>query len=164
MISIIAAVGKNFLMGKGDKLPWYLPADFEYFKKITSSHTVVMGSKTFFSIPEKFRPLPNRKNIVLSRDTDLKISGVEVLRNIEELDKIPLNEEIFVIGGAEIYRLFLEKDLVGKIYLTEIDGEFEGDVYFPYEFLKDFREIDRTIKEKDLKNSHNMDFVIYKRK
>lgn len=166
MISIIAAVDKNFLMGDSteNKIPWYLPADFIYFKKITLEKTVVMGSKTYFSLPEKFRPLPGRKNIVLSQNKKLKIEGVEILDNIEKLEKVSLGIEIFVIGGAEIYKLALEKKIVDRIYLTEIEGEFEGDVFFPKEFLKNFQEISRIKREKDNKNSHNMNFVIYKLK
>ena len=120
MISIIVAVDKNFLMGKGQKLPWYLPADFTYFKKITSGKTVVMGSKTFFSLPEKNRPLPNRKNIVLSRNKDLKIKSVEIINNIEDLNEISLSTEIFVIGGAEIYKLVLKKILLIKFILLKL--------------------------------------------
>jgi dihydrofolate reductase len=111
-----------------------------------------MGDKTFFSLPEKFRPLPNRKNIVLSLDPELKIEGTEVFSGFQKVIEKYKNEEIFIIGGATIYDLFLKNNLVDKIYLTEIDGEFKGDIYFPQKYLKNFSEVSRQRNKSDEKN------------
>ena len=127
-INLIAAIGKNNELGKDNDLIWHLPNDLKFFKEVTSNHTIIMGRNTFDSLP---RMLPNRKHIVLTSRSGLP-SEVEVykeLRNILEKYK-DASEEIFIIGGASIYELFLE--YCDKLYLTEIDAEEESaSVYFP---------------------------------
>ncbi|QFT89298.1 Dihydrofolate reductase [Bacillus sp. THAF10] len=126
MISLIVATDRNGLIGKNNDLPWRLPADLAYFKKITLGNTVVMGRKTFESIG---KPLPKRKNIILSRN-NYKAEGCETFHSIGEVIKTSKpNNEIFVIGGAKVFEEALPH--ADFLYLTYIDEEFEGDTYFP---------------------------------
>ncbi|MCX2574752.1 dihydrofolate reductase [Pedobacter sandarakinus] len=132
-LSIAVAVGENFAIGKNNQLLWHMPADLKFFKKTTTGHTVVMGRKTFDSVG---RPLPNRRNIVITRAASLKIEGAEVVNSLDEALEITKNEEkpVFIVGGAEIYRQALP--LVNTLYLTTIHHTFDADTFFP--------EIDRT--------------------
>lgn len=129
-ISLIAAISKNNVLGKDNKIPWYLPEDLKRFKQLTTNHPIIMGRKTYQSIG---RPLPNRTNIVITRDHNFKaIEGIIVVDAIEKaLEKAKQIEtqEIFIIGGGEIYNQSI--NLADKLYLTVIDKEIEGDVYFP---------------------------------
>ena len=152
MINLIAAVGKNLELGLNNKLIWNIPEDLQYFKKLTTGKTVVMGRKTYESIG---RPLPNRNNIVLTRK-ESNIEGVNTVKNYEEI--LNVEEEIFIIGGESIYELFLP--YADNIYLTEIDDVHEADSYFPY-FDKELYEKE-IIKESSY-NGLNYSFVIYKR-
>ena len=118
-------------------LPWRLPDDLKYFKQITSGHAVIMGRKNFESIPEKFRPLPDRLNIILTRQTNFQAPGCKVahdLKHTQDFAAAHGKEEIFIIGGAEIYQAFLP--LASKLYLTEILAEISGDTFFPEFILK----------------------------
>ena len=151
MFSIIVAIGKNSEIGKGNKLLWHIPEDLKNFKEITTGKTVIMGRKTFESIG---RPLPNRKNIVLSKNGDkesFEQKGIELYQNLENLiaDYKNSEEEIFIIGGEQIYREFMQKGLVRRLYISYIEfSDSEADAYFP--------EIDynswRIIKEKSYDN------------
>lgn len=162
-ISIIAAMSSNRVIGSQNKLPWDLPTDLNFFKSTTLNSIVIMGRKTFASIG---KALPNRKNIVISRQTDFKQDGLETVANlpqaIELAKKIAFasdykgTKEIFIIGGAQIYSLGLE--FTDRIYLTEIQKHFDGDAVFP-EFSKDlFRE---TSRSHHFENGVSFDFVIY---
>ncbi|WP_026673559.1 dihydrofolate reductase [Alkalihalobacterium bogoriense] len=129
MISFIVAMDKNRVIGKDNDLPWRLPADLAYFKKITVGHPIVMGRKTYDSIG---RPLPKRENIVITRNKDFGPDGVTVMHSIEECvtwAKEHADEEIFVIGGAGIFKEMI--DVVDRLYITYINDSFEGDTYFP---------------------------------
>lgn len=124
---IIAAIASNGVIGKDNTLPWHLPGDMAFFKKTTTGHTIVMGRKNFEDIG---RPLPGRRNIVLSRDTAFKANGCEVANSFTDmLDKTGHDDKTFIIGGAALYEIALEH--ASKMYLTRIDAEIEGDVYFP---------------------------------
>ena len=128
-ISIIGAIGKNNEIGKDNKLLWHLPSDLKHFKEITTGHIVVMGQKTFQSIG---KPLPFRRNIVLSLDNNFKAEGVEVFHSKKELEDNLKDEdgEIFIIGGGTIYNLFIDK--ADKSYITHIDASFkDADTFFP---------------------------------
>jgi len=151
-ISLIAWMAKNRTVWKDNKLPWNYPEDLQYFKKTTNGHPIVMWLKTYNSI---WRPLPNRRNLVLTRQ-NIQIDWVEIFHSITELqEKLKsINDEIFVIWWANIYSQFLP--LANKIYLTEIKKEYEGDTFFP-KFEEDFIEISREKHEE-------LDFVIYQRK
>ncbi len=154
IISLIAWMAQNRTIWKNNDLPWDYPEDLQYFRKTTSWHPIVMGLSTYYSI---WKPLPNRRNIVLSRQ-DINIDWVEIFHSIPELVKKleseNRNQEIFIIWWASIYNQFLP--MADKIYLTEIKKEYDWDTFFP-EFEKDFTEISR--EEHD-----ELDFVIYNRK
>ncbi len=126
-LSIIVAVAENGAIGCHNKLLWHISEDLKRFKRLTSGHPVVMGRKTFESIG---RPLPNRQNIVITRNPDLRIEGVDVVGSIEEAIKLcDPNEEVFIIGGGEIYRQAMH--LAQKLYLTMVYQSPEGDTFFP---------------------------------
>ena len=123
MISIIVAYANGRVIGKDGKIPWHLPDDIQHFKRITSGHIVVMGRKTFESIG---RPLPQRRNIVLTSSTTLAPPGVEV---VHHKDDVLALDDVFIIGGESIYRQFLE--VAQRLYITEISLEIDGDAFFP---------------------------------
>lgn len=126
-VSIIAAIGRNRELGKDNDLIWHFKDDMKFFKETTTGSTVIMGRKTFESLP---KALPNRRNIVISRNKDFKAEGAEVVGSVEEALKKAKNDEIFIIGGGRIYTEFLP--LADKLYLTEIDAECpDAEVYFP---------------------------------
>jgi dihydrofolate reductase len=129
MISIIVAVSKNGAIGKNNNLLWHISDDLKRFKAITSEHTVVMGTKTYESLP--FKPLPKRENIVITRNKDLHFEGCTMANSIEEIvtKYATSEEEIFVIGGANIYEQFLP--YANKLYITWVYEDFDGDVFFP---------------------------------
>ena len=117
MISIIAAIGKNNELGKNNTLIWSMPADMKFFRDTTRGHTVIMGRKTFESIG---KPLPNRKNIVITRDKNYKKDGIEIVNSLNEAINLTIpNEEVFVIGGGEIYKQAIE--IADKLYITHIN-------------------------------------------
>ena len=129
-IKLICAISKNNVIGNENKLPWNLSEDLKRFKKLTSNNLIVMGRKTFDSIG---RPLPNRKNIVLSNNLDLEIDGVEVFNSPDEVislyKEIPEKKDMYIIGGTFVYKLFLE--YCDYLYITYVDKNFEGDAFFP---------------------------------
>lgn len=136
MVSIIVAIAKNGVIGKsGAILPWRLSADLKRFKKLTSEHAIIMGRKTYQTIN---RPLPNRTNIIVTRDKTFRAKGCKVASSIEEAFKIAQksigNNEIFIIGGAEIFKLAIP--YVDKIYLTKVNAEVEGDTFFEIDQTK----------------------------
>ncbi len=130
----IAAMSANRIIGRDGALPWRLPEDLKFFRAVTTGHAVIMGRKTWESLG---RPLPNRQNIVLSRTMEAPM-GAEVVRSTEELDALELDGDVFVIGGAEIYRLLLPR--CAAVYLTVLDAEAEGDTGFPV-FEEDFPQV-----------------------
>lgn len=127
-LSIIVAVGKNLEIGKSNQLLWHISNDLKNFKNLTLGHTVVMGENTWNSLPKK--PLPNRKNLVLSHQTDKVLEGAIVFNNIDDLiDSVEHEEKVFIIGGAMIYKQFI--DIVDTIFITRVDKEFDADTFFP---------------------------------
>ncbi len=138
MISLIVAMSQNRVIGREGQIPWHLSEDLKRFKQITMGHPVVMGRKTFESIG---KPLPGRENIVLTRDPHFNPPGVTLIHAVDEI--LNMNGEIFVIGGAEIYKQFLPQS--DKIYLTLIDDEFDGDAFFPeIDWENDFQIIEKS--------------------
>jgi dihydrofolate reductase len=165
IISMIAAVSENGVIGRNNDLPWHLPDDMKYFMQTTKGHCVIMGRKNYESIPEKFRPLPNRVNIVVTRQKDFNAPGCIVVGSLEEaLDKARARNtsEIFLIGGAEIYREGLA--IANQLYLTEIKASIEGDVYFPSFNKTLWTEESRIQHATDERHCYSFDFVRYKRK
>ena len=130
MLAIIAAISKNRVIGINGKISWRLPEDVAYFKRMTMGKPVIMGRKTWESIPVTVRPLPGRQNIVVTRNKDYVATGANVVTSIEEALSITDNTvDQFVIGGSELYRLALP--VADMLFLTEIDAEFKGDTFFP---------------------------------
>lgn len=126
-LGLVVAISENNAIGKDNELLWHLPADLKHFKNTTSGHTIIMGRKTYDSIG---KPLPNRRNIVITRQKDLQIEGIEVVNSLEEAISLCENEDkVFIIGGAEIYKQALP--LVHKIELTRVHQEFEANAFFP---------------------------------
>ena len=157
-ISIIACVGKNLELGKNNDLLWHLPNDLKYFKSVTSGKTVIMGRRTFDSLPGV---LPKRRNIVLQLPNESNIPGVEIFNDIPSILKSVENEEeAFIIGGASIYKQFLE--YADKLYLTEVnEGCKDPDVCFP---KFDKRKNKKTIVGNGSDNGIEYNFVIYERR
>ena len=133
IISIIVAIGKNQVIGKNNQLIWHLPKDMKFFMDTTMDTVVIMGRKNYESIPKKYRPLKNRKNVIITRNKSYKAEGCIVVNSIGEslevLNNIE-NKEVFVVGGGEIYKKFLEKGLIDRMYITHIDEHFDGDTFF----------------------------------
>lgn len=150
-ISIIVAMSQNSVIGINNQLPWHISEDLKNFKKTTLNHCVIMGRKTYDSIG---KPLNNRRNIVISRDSSLKIDGVEVVNSLEKaISMVKEALEIFIIGGEQIYSMALS--LATHLYITKVDGHFKGDAFFPDLNQKEWKEIAREdlISESQLKFS-----------
>ncbi len=161
MLSIIVAKAKNNVIGKNNKLLWHISDDLKRFKELTTNHTIIMGRKTFESLG---RVLPNRKHIVFSNNPDFKVDdeNVEVVHSMLQIQEyIESEEEAFVIGGAIIYNLLMP--YVKKMYVTEIDKEFEGDTFFPRINKETWKEISREKGPEDSENKFTYEYVIYER-
>ena len=158
IISIIAAMDKNRLIGSQNGLPWHLPADFKHFKEVTLGKPVLMGRKTFESIG---RPLPGRKNIVISR-SGFKTDGIESVDSIDAgLELVADAEEVMIIGGANIYEQVISQ--AEKMYLTYVDAECVGDAWFPEINQADWLKVKEQLVKADEKNNYNFTVVTYKR-
>ena len=162
MLSIIVAIAKNNAIGKDNKLLWHLPEDLKRFKRLTTGHNIMMGRKTFESLG---RVLPNRHHIILCNDAKLNVQdeNVEILDDISKLDKyINSEEENFVIGGATMYKLLMPYS--NKMYITEIDKDFDGDVYFPKINKDEWKATEREQGPEDNENDFEYEYVTYERK
>lgn len=159
-ISIIVATSKNNVIGRDGGIPWHLSADLKRFKALTTGHPIVMGRRTFESIG---RPLPGRRNIIITRSVNNIIEGCDVVKSVEDLlNDASLDGEVFIIGGGEIYRQFLP--YAKKVYLTEVETEIaDGDTFFPELNLMEWMEVGRESHEADEKNDFNYAFVDYVR-
>ena len=161
MLSIIVAKAKNNIIGKNNKIIWHLPEDLKHFKKLTTGHTIVMGRKTFESLG---KPLVNRKHIIFSQNPDFKVDDekVKVVHSLLEIqDLIEGKEEVFVIGGAMIYNFLMP--YVNKMYVTEIEKDFDGDTFFPSINSEIWKETSRAKGIKDENNNLDYYFVTYER-
>jgi dihydrofolate reductase len=163
IVSLIAALTKNRVIGKNNDLPWKLPDDMKYFMETTREHAVIMGRKNFDSLPPKFKPLKDRLNIVLTRNKNLlRDFDVRAVSSINEaFEQAPANEEVFVIGGAEIFAQTLPR--AHRLYLTEIDAVVDGDVYFPEYNKSEWKEVSRRHHPADERHAYAFDFVLYER-
>lgn len=159
-LSIIAALDKNNAIGYRNNLLCYLPADLKHFKQLTSGHSIVMGRKTFESLPKG--ALPNRKNIVLSKNKNFHCENCIIIRSVDELFNIDHDDdEIFIIGGAQIYSLFIDK--ANMLYLTHIHHEFKADTFFPEFNVENWKIIEKKDFEADDKNKFNFSFITYQK-
>ena len=161
-LSLIVAVAENNIIGHNNQLIWHLPNDLKQFRRLTTGHCIIMGRKTFDSIG---KPLPNRTSIIISRNPDFKIENCITVDSLEKAilkAKEIENEEAFIIGGAEIYRLSLP--LTDKIYLTEVHSSFEGDAFFPTIDKNVWEETKRENFETDEKHLYKYSFVELEKK
>jgi len=158
IVSIIVAISENHVIGKDNKLLWHLPNDLKHFKDTTTGHTVIMGRKTYDSVG---KPLPKRRNIIITRQ-QITIEGCEVVNSIEAaLDLCKSEDEVFIVGGAEIYKQSLK--LTDHIYLTIVHKSFEGDSVFPEIDKTEWKEISREDFEPDEKNNLPYSFIKFER-
>jgi dihydrofolate reductase len=159
ILSIIVAIAKNHAIGKDNKLLWHLPNDLKHFKDTTSGHTVIMGRKTFDSVG---KPLPKRRNIVITRQA-ISIEGCEVVDSLQAAVALcKAEDEVFIVGGAEIYRQAIP--LTDRIYLTIIDHDFEGDTFFPELNPDEWQETKHEDFEPDEKNKYKYKFITLERR
>ena len=160
-VIIIAAVANNRAIGKNNDLIWHLPDDMKFFKQTTSGRPVIMGRKNYESIPNRFRPLPNRENIIVTRNNDYLAEGATVVHNLDEALKVVRNEEeIYIIGGGEIYQLALDEGIVDTMFITQVNGSFEADAFFP-EF-DDSKWDQDMILDHPQDSKHKYGFTIFK--
>ncbi|RYU77708.1 dihydrofolate reductase [Hymenobacter persicinus] len=161
MIAIVVAVAQNGVIGRDNQLIWHLPADLKHFKQLTTGHPIVMGRRTFEAIG---RPLPNRTNIVVTRQADWTAPGCEVAYSVPAALELArsLGEDVFVIGGGEIYRQALAA--TDTVYLTEVHHDFEGDATFPELSPLEWREENRERHEPDDKHAYAFSFVTLRRR
>lgn len=160
-LSMIAAIGENFELGYQNQLLCHLPADLKYFKEKTSGCPVIMGDRTWESLPRK--PLPNRRNIVITLDKNATFQDCEVVHSIEDaMDLVREEKESFIIGGATIYSLFI--GLIGRLYLTRIHSDFTADVYFPRFNENEWNLISEQHTPKDEKNQYDLTFQVFEKK
>ncbi len=160
-ISLIWAMDNHRLIGNQNRLPWKLPADMKWFRQHTLGKPIVMGRKTYESFGA--RPLPERTNIIITRDADYQSEGAVIVHNIDEaLQQARHADELMVIGGATLYQQMLP--LADRLYITEVQGEFEGDAWFPAYDTNEWQEIASQPHPADDKNSHACRFIIFERK
>jgi dihydrofolate reductase len=158
-ISLIAAMSENRVIGIYNKLPWHLPADLRHFRRLTTGHPVIMGRRNYESIG---KPLPNRTNIVVTRNPDYRAAGCLVTHSLDDaMNSAGNDSEIFIIGGAEIYRQAFDR--ANRIFITLIHARIEGDTYFPEFEGPPWREISRERHERDENNPYSFSFLIYER-
>jgi len=162
LISAIVAKAKNNVIGKDNDIPWYLPADLKYFKRVTTGHHIIMGRKVYQSIG---KPLPKRTNVIVTRNPFFIVSNCFIANSIEEGINIAQensDDEVMIIGGGEIYKQTM--DLWDKLYITEVDAVVAGDIYFPEMDLDQWALVSKEDHQKDSKNQYNYSFQVYDRK
>tara|TARA_R110002072_G_scaffold19826_5_gene73051 strand:- start:483 stop:971 length:489 start_codon:yes stop_codon:yes gene_type:complete len=158
-LTLIAAMSKNRIIGNNNELIWHLPADLKRFKSLTNGHHIIMGRKTYESLG---RPLPNRTNIIITRQKDFHAPGCLIVHSLEEaIQKSIGDEQPFIVGGAEIYKQALP--YANKIELTIVDSEYDGDSSFPEIDAKKWEIVSKENYPSDEKNKHNMSFIQYRK-
>lgn len=160
MINIVVAKASNNVIGAKNDLIWHLPNDLKHFKNLTSGHPIIMGRKTYESLG---RPLPNRTNIVVTRDSNWTADGIVKVNSLEKAidSALKIDEDIYIIGGGNIYKQAME--FTDILYITEVHHEFDGDTYFPEIDTDDWEEIERENFKKDEKHPFAYSFVTYKK-
>ncbi len=164
IVSAIAALSRNRVIGKNNDLPWRLPDDMKFFMETTKGHHVIMGRRNYDSLHEKYKPLPQRTNIVITRQQHLEAPGCTVLNAVEpalDLARKNREQECFIIGGAEIYQLAMP--YTTRLYLTEIDAVVDGDTFFPETDPADWKEVSRKHHAADQRHAYPFDIVVYDR-
>lgn len=159
ILSLLAAASENNVLGKDNALVWHQAGDTAFFKKKTLEHTVIMGRKTFDSMG---KPLPKRRNIIITRNAELEISGAEVFTDLSKaIAGCTAEEEVFLIGGAELYLLALP--LADKIYLTRVHATVDGDAFFPEIDLKTWKLVHSEDQIADIRNDFDCTYLTYER-
>lgn len=169
-VSIIAAVARNRAIGKDNQLLWHLPDDMKFFRKTTFGHPVITGRKNYESIPEAFRPLPSRQNVIMTHRDDYEAPGADVVSSLEEaISKAEAHarekgkDEIFIMGGGTVYREAMEKKLVDRMYLTLVDADFEADTFFPEWNAVEWKEQVLEHHPPDERHKYAFDIVVFDR-
>ena len=163
-VSLVAAVASNGVIGRNNDLPWHLPDDMKFFMETTRGHYVILGRKNYESLPKKYQPLPNRPNVVVTRQKDFEAPGCLVVHTIDRALSIARDNgesEAMVIGGSGIYAASLP--LADRLYITEIHASVEGDVRFPDYDRDEWKEVSRIHHGKDERHIYAFDFVLYER-
>jgi len=166
IVSAIAAVADNGTIGINGDLPWHLPDDLQYFMRTTLGHHVITGRKNYESIPDKYRPLKDRVNIVVTRNADYEAPGAIVLDSLEKALEHAANAgeaEVFIIGGGQIYKEAFEKHAVQRLYLTLVHADISGDTHFPMIDAADWTEVGRVYHAADERHAHAFSFVVLER-
>ncbi|MCG9972274.1 dihydrofolate reductase [Christiangramia crocea] len=160
MLTIIAAAAENNALGKDNDLVWHLPDDFKRFKRLTSGHHIIMGRKTFESFPKL---LPDRTHVIITRKKDYKPQGTIVVHSLEEAIRVSkLDEQAFIIGGGEIYKMAM--NTADKIELTRVHGEFDADTFFPEVDKSKWELVKEQYHEKDERHKYAFTYLTYERK
>lgn len=162
-VSLIVAMDSNRGIGKNNDLMWHLPADMNFFKETTKNQIVVMGRKNYDSIPEKYRPLPNRLNVILTRNKDFKAENCLVFNSLNDcLDHFKDEKErkVFIIGGGEIYKIALDSNCLNEMYITFVNGVFDADTFFPKFDESEWKK--QVLNEQSIDEKHKYGFVIKK--
>jgi len=161
-VSIIVALAKKNVIGANNKLLWHLPADLKHFKHTTTGHTLIMGRKTYESIG---RPLPGRRTIVVTKNPKFSGEGFEVARSLEQaFETAKHSNQIFVVGGAQIYQQSINLPSLNHLIVTEVDASFEGDAFFPKIDKRKWKMIERVDHKADERNPYNYSFLTYQRR
>lgn len=161
ILSIVVAAAENGVIGDGKDLPWHLPDDFKFFKGLTTGHSIIMGRKTFESLG---KPLPKRRNIVLTRDDSWVADGAEVFHSLGDAVKACAGEEeVFVIGGASVYIKALQLDMIDRVYLTRVHGEPTGDTVFDFPNGQLWNNVHSEFHPKDEKHEFSFTFQTWER-
>lgn len=166
IVSAIAAVAENGVIGRDGDLPWHLPDDLKFFQRTTRGHHVITGRKNYESIPPKYRPLKDRPNVVVTRERGYQAPGAVVLHSLEEALQFAREQgeqEVFIIGGGQIYREALAKGLVDRLYITRIHATVEGDTRFPAIEPGGWRETAREEHAADEHHQHGFSFIVLER-
>lgn len=160
--SLIVAVDNQNGIGKDNDLMWHLPADMQFFKETTSGQVVILGRKNYESIPQRFRPLPNRVNIVISRNLEYDCGGAILTNSLADAIRIGAesspHSKLFIIGGGEIYKWALEEDLVNEMYITHVDHAFSADTFFPSFSSEEWQS--EIIREHSVDEKNSFAFII----
>jgi dihydrofolate reductase len=160
LVTLIVAVADNGVMGRANTLPWHLPDDLKRFKRLTLGKPMIMGRKTFESIG---KPLPGRLNIVVTRDTNYRFEGVVVVHGADQAIEVAADApEVMVIGGAELFRVFLPR--AGRIHLTRVHGNIDGDVMWPAPDVRQWEVIEREAHDADERHAHAMTFEVWEKR
>jgi dihydrofolate reductase len=165
-IALIVAMDESRGIGKNNDLMWHLPDDMKFFKEMTSGQIVVMGRKNYDSIPERYRPLPNRENIILTRNTTFKAKDCKVFNELQEALNYYQHDDrtIFIIGGGEIYKLAIEAKKIDEMYITHVSGDFGADTFFPKVNLDEWNSSEISKHEQDEKHEVGFTIVKYSKK